>query len=81
MPFPKKNIEVVLYRKDWEGRLIEGLRLPVSPDDYFIRTADDLDLPVYDAWIGNPDFTKAVDIVILPEGYTKENELEYYSEK
>ena len=72
VPFPKKNIEVVLYRKDWEGRLIEGLRLPVSPDDYFIRTADDLDLPVYDAWIGNPDFTKAVDIVILPEGYTQE---------
>ncbi len=71
VPFPKKKIEVVLYRKDWENRLVEGMRLLVSPDDYFIRTADNLNLPVYDAWIGNEDVTKAVDIVILPEGYTQ----------
>ena len=72
VPFPKKQVEVVLYRKDWEGRLLEGMRLTVKPDDYFIRTADKLNLPVYEAWIGNKDITKAVDIVILPEGYTQE---------
>lgn len=71
VPFPKVKVDVVLYRKNWEGQLIEGLRLPVNPDDYFIRTADDLQIPVYDAWIGNADITKAVDIVILPEGYTE----------
>ena len=71
VPFPKKKIEVVLYRKDWENRLVEGMRLLVSPNDYFIRTADNLNLPVYDAWVGNEDVTKAVDIVILPEGYTQ----------
>ena len=72
VPFPKKPVEVVLYYKNWEGQLIEGYRLPVDPNDYFIRTADDLNLPVYDAWIGNADVTKAVDIVLLPEGYTQE---------
>lgn len=72
VPFPKKAVEVVLYRKDWDGNLIEGMRLTVKPNDYFIRTADNLKLPVYDAWIGNPDITHAVDIVILPEGYTQE---------
>ena len=72
VPFPKKTIEVALYYKDWDGHLIEGMRLTVKPDDYFIRTADNLNLPVYDAWIGNPDITKAVDIVLLPEGYTQE---------
>ena len=72
VPFPKKTVEVALYYKDWEGRLNEGMRLTVRPDDYFIRTADNLHLPVYDAWIGNPDITHAVDIVILPEGYTQE---------
>ncbi len=72
VPFPKKSIEVAICYKDWEGHLIEGMRLPVNPDDYFIRTADDLRLPVYDAWIGNADITHAVDIVILPEGYTQE---------
>ncbi|MBO6027164.1 MAG: peptidase M64, partial [Bacteroidales bacterium] len=71
VPFPKKPVEVALFRKEWEGRLIEGMRLNVTPDDYFIRTADKLNLPVYDAWIGNNDITKAVDIVILPEGYTQ----------
>ena len=71
VPFPKKPVEVVLYRKDWEGNTIEGLRLTVNPDDYFIRTADNLNLPVYDTWIGNKDITRAVDIVILPEGYTQ----------
>ena len=65
-------MEVALCYKDWEGRLNEGMRITVRPDDYFIRTADNLNLPVYDAWIGNPDITHAVDIVILPEGYTQE---------
>ena len=72
VPFPKKNIEIVLCRKDWDGNLVEGMRLNVSPDDYFIRAADNLHLPVYNAWIGNQDVTKAVDIVLLPEGYTQE---------
>lgn len=71
VPFPKRPVEVVLFYKDWEGRLNEGMRLTVRPDDYFIRTADNLQLPVYEAWIGNPDITHAVDIVILPEGYTQ----------
>ena len=72
VPFPKVPVEVALCHKNWEGQLIEGLRLTVNPNDYFIRTADNLNLPVYDAWIGNPDVTKAVDIVILPEGYTQQ---------
>jgi len=71
VPFPKKTVEVAFFRKDWDDNLIEGMRLTVNPDDYFIRAANNLNLPVYDAWIGNADITKAVDIVILPEGYTQ----------
>ena len=71
VPFPKVKIDIVLSYRNWEGELKEGMRLTVSPDDYFIRNYDNLNLPVYDAWIGNKDFTKAVDIVILPEGYTQ----------
>ena len=71
VPFPKVKIDVVLCYKNWEAELVEGYRLTVSPDDYFIRKADNLNLPVYDAWIGNADITKAVDIVVLPEGYTQ----------
>ena len=71
VPFPKVNIDIALYYRNWAGELKEGMRLAVSPDDYFIRDYDNLNLPVYDAWIGNKDITKAVDIVILPEGYTQ----------
>ena len=71
VPFPKVKIDIVFCYKTWEGELKEGMRLAVSPDDYFIRNYNNLNLPVYDAWIGNKDVTKAVDIVILPEGYTQ----------
>ena len=69
VPFPMVKIDIAFCYKTWEGELKEGMRLTVSPDDYFIRDYDKLDLPVYEAWIGNKDVTKAVDIVILPEGY------------
>ena len=71
VPFPKVKIDIALFRKTWDGELVEGMRLTVNPDDYFIRNYDNLNLPVYAAWIGNRDITKAVDIVILPEGYTQ----------
>lgn len=71
VPFPKVKVDIVLLRKTWDGELVEGMRFTVNPDDYFIRNYNDLHLPVYDAWIGNKDYTKAVDIVILPEGYTQ----------
>ena len=71
VPFPKVKIDIALLYKTWEGKLKEGFRFTVNPDDYFIRNYNNLNLPVYDAWIGNHDYTKAVDIVILPEGYTQ----------
>ena len=71
VPFPKVPIDLTISYKTWEGELKEGFRMTVKPDDYFIRDYDKLNLPVYDAWIGNEDITRAVDIVILPEGYTQ----------
>ena len=71
VPFPKVKIDIAFCYKTWEGELKEGMLLTVDPKDYFIRVYDNLNLPVYDAWIGNKDYTKAVDIVILPEGYTQ----------
>ena len=71
VPFPKVPVDLTISYKTWEGELKEGFRMTVKPDDYFIRDYDKLNLPVYDAWIGNQDITKAVDILILPEGYTQ----------
>ena len=71
VPFPKVKVDIALLRKTWEGELVEGMRFAVSPDDYFIHDYNNFNFPVYEAWIGNKDYTKAVDIVILPEGYTQ----------
>ena len=71
VPFPKVKIDIAMYYKTWEGELKEGIRFSVNPENYFIRDYDNLNLPVYEAWIGNKDITKAVDVVILPEGYTQ----------
>ena len=37
VPFPKVKIDIALFRKTWEGELVEGMRLTVNPDDYFIH--------------------------------------------
>ena len=71
VPFPAVKVDIALCYKTWDGELKEGMRLTVDPNDYFIREYDNLRLPIYEAWIGNKDYTKAVDIVILPEGYTQ----------
>lgn len=72
VPFPKSKVEIVLSYKTWEGKLVEGFRFTVDPHDYFIRDYHNFHLPVYEAWIGNDDITKAVDIVLLSDGYTQE---------
>lgn len=45
VPFPKVKIDIALCYKTWEGQLKEGMRFTVSPDDYFIRNYDNLNLP------------------------------------
>ena len=40
VPFPKVKIEVAICYKTWEGELVEGMRITVKPDDYFIRDYD-----------------------------------------
>lgn len=72
MPYPKHPIQVALYYRDKDGVLQEGLRFDVSPEDYFIGLSKTPSEPIFEAWIGNEDYSKAVDIVILPDGYTSE---------
>lgn len=70
MPFPKQEVDVVFYERNYHGIMIEKLRITVNPDDYFIAKADKLPYPTRKVY-GNAPSDKAVDIVILPEGYTK----------
>jgi len=71
MPFPKEIVEVIFYSRSWEGEFVETFRLTVDPTDYFIKPAKKSAFTIHETYIGNADPAKAVDIVILPEGYTE----------
>ncbi|PID93570.1 MAG: peptidase M64 [Bacteroidetes bacterium] len=72
MPLPKKEAEVVLYCRSKQGHFMEVFRKTYHPNDYFVTTEMRKPYPVEAIHTGNEDPSKAVDIVILPDGYTKE---------
>ena len=71
IPYPKETVDVVFYLRDYDGIFIEMMRLVVNPDDYFIQDALN---PNYSVLNVHGDYApeKAVDIVILPDGYSEE---------
>ena len=71
IPYPKETVDVVFYLRDYDGIFIEMMRLVVNPDDYFIQDALH---PNYSIFNVHGDYApeKAVDIVILPDGYSEE---------
>lgn len=69
-PYPKKSVVVKFYSRNKKGKLIEKFVYEVDPDNYFIKPKMKSEFPVYDAYLSG-DPSKCVDIVILPDGYTK----------
>ncbi len=71
MPLPKKDAEIVLYSRNRKGIFERKFSYIYHTGDYFVSPERRLEYPSFDVHIsGAPD--KKVDIVILPEGYTKE---------
>lgn len=71
MPYPKETVDVVFYQRDYDGIFIEKMRLTIDPDNYFIQNLPQQQYSILDVY-GDYAPEKAVDIVILPDGYTKE---------
>ena len=69
MPFPKDIVDVTFYAKDYMGELVEYMKITVDPNDYFITPAPKLPYAIYNVY-GDYPVDKAVDIVLLPDGYT-----------
>lgn len=69
MPFPKQPVEVVFYFRTLKGTLQEVFRYSIDPENYFIADAKRLPYEIYNVY-GEQDPEEAVDIVILPDGYT-----------
>ena len=71
MPYPKDLVDVVFYMRDYDGNFIEKMRLTVNPDNYFIQDPPKFTHSILNVH-GDYSPEKAVDIVIIPDGYTKE---------
>ncbi|MCK9244399.1 MAG: IgA Peptidase M64 [Candidatus Marinimicrobia bacterium] len=71
IPFPQKNITVTLSSRDHQNQFIEKFRTSVEPDSRFIirdKVSSDYRLRKL---IDNGPSSQKIDLLILPEGYTK----------
>jgi hypothetical protein len=39
MPYPKEIVDVVFYQRNYDGIMIEKMRLTIDPNNYFIQNA------------------------------------------
>jgi len=70
-PFPKENVKVEFYSRDKKNKLHKKFEYLVNPKSYFIKTERQLEYKNFEVLKSNePD--KAVDIVIVPDGYTND---------
>jgi len=71
MPFPKEAVDVRFYERDDNNEFIEYMSIIVDPNDYFIKPAPKLPYAIYNVY-GDYPVENAVDIVLLPDGYTEQ---------
>ncbi len=71
MPFPKANIRVEFFSRNRENNFIKKFTYKIDPQNYFIKTERDNEYESFKVqYSGDP--SEKVDIVIIPEGYTRE---------
>ncbi len=70
-PFPKNNVVVEFYSRDSKNVLHKKFEYVVNPYSYFIKTERTFEYPNFEI-VKNTESEKAVDIVIVPDGYTKD---------
>lgn len=69
MPFPKENVRVELLSRNKKGVFEKKFEYAVDVKSYFIKKDRRMNFPVSDVSV-SADPSQAVDIVLLPDGYT-----------
>lgn len=78
-PYPKKNVTVEFYSRDRKNKLIKKFLYKIDPENYFISKERNKEYKSFKVhYSGDP--AKKVDIVILPEGYTKDEIDRFYKD-
>lgn len=70
-PFPLQKVYVVFYTRNRDNEWIEKFRYTVDPTDIFISKERKSVFPVFEVSLSN-DSWNALDVVFIPEGYTKD---------
>jgi len=70
-PFPKNKVKVVFYSRDKKYNLYKKFEYNIDPESIFISTERNLEYPSFKVHNSGNPAVKA-DIVIIPEGYTKD---------
>jgi hypothetical protein len=71
IPYPKNKVRVEFNTRNNKGVFESKYVLTVDPADYFIQKENKFPFPFFDI-LNNGDPAKKVDIVFIPEGYTKD---------
>lgn len=72
MPFPKKTVRIAFYDRDKTQKFQKRFEYYVNPSSYFISPEIHRQCATFEVLKSGDPETK-VDLVIIPEGYTKED--------
>lgn len=72
MPFPREKVVVSIQSRNRKGVFEKKFEYTVDPKSYFIKKEREK-LPVFDV-VKSGDPAKKIDIVLLPEGYTEDQQ-------
>ena len=72
LPFPREKVVVSIVSRNKKGEFEKKFEYQVDPKSYFIKNEREK-LPVFDV-VHSGDSNKKVDIVLLPEGYTEDQQ-------
>lgn len=75
-PYPKNSVVIEFYSRDRLNTLNKKFEYLVDPNNYFIKTERAFNFTSFEVYhSANPD--KAVDIVLIPEGYTSDEMVKF----
>ena len=78
-PFPKKDVRLEIDAREWDGTFRTIYTTNIDPENYFI-TKESPDHYKNRAILDNGKPENKVDIVILAEGYTKNEQAKFYKD-
>lgn len=71
IPYPKNKVIVEFYSRQKDNSLLKKFEINVEPNNYFISKERKKNYPSFEV-LKSGDPAVKVDLVIIPEGYTKE---------